>query len=89
MTGGGVVTITPDEVTLVIDSIDSEKDFSSAEEIERKKQEAEEHIASYNNNNPHKKSKKELMELEYQYLKYAAMQELIKHSSHQSSNSRR
>lgn len=88
VTGGGVVTITENEVILAIDSIDAEKDLSDAEEIERKKREAELHIANYSAENPTPKSQKERMELEYEYLKYAAMQELIKNSSYSSSTSR-
>lgn len=89
VTGGGVVTIEPEAVNIVIDSLDAEKDFSDNDEIARKKQEAEQHIAEYNSANPTPKSQKELMELEYQYLKYAAMQELVKNSSLRPANSRK
>lgn len=89
-TGGGVVTITPDDVTIVIDSLNSADQITDdADEIEKKKQEAEALIAEYRNQNKTEKSAKELMELEYQYLKYAAMQELVKNSSLRSPNARR
>ncbi len=89
VTGGGVVTITHENVTIVIDSLDNASELDTAEEIEKKKKEAEAMIAQYKNENKTEKSAKELMELEYQYLKYAAMQELVKNSSLRSSNSRR
>lgn len=88
ITGGGVVTITHDDVTIVIDSLDSTDDLESIDEIERKKQEAAKILADYKSENKSEKSPKELLELEYEYLKYAAMQELVKNSSLRSSNSR-
>ena len=89
ITGGGVITIDKDEVTIVIDSLDDTDSLDDAEEIEQKKQEAEAMISAYKSENKTEKSPKELMELEYQYLKYAAMQELVKNSSLRSSNSRK
>lgn len=89
VTGGGVVTIDEDVVTIVIDSLDDANSLSDEEEIARKKQEAESMMNAYKNENSSSKSAQELMELEYEYLKYAAMQELVKNSSLRSSNSRR
>lgn len=81
VTGGGVVTVAHDDVTIVIDSLDGTDSLSDADEIANKKKEAEEMLQKYRNENETDKSAKELMELEYQYLKYAAMQELVKNSS--------
>lgn len=88
VTGGGVVTISPDDVTIVIDSLDSADSLGDIAEIEKKKQEAAKILADYKSENKTDKSAKELMQLEYEYLKYAAMQELVKNSSLRSSNSR-
>lgn len=88
VTGGGVVTISPDDVTIVIDSLDSADSLGDIAEIEKKKQEAAKILADYKSENKTDKSPKELMQLEYEYLKYAAMQELVKNSSLRSSNSR-
>lgn len=88
VTGGGVVTISPDDVTIVIDSLDSADSLGDIAEIEKKKQEAAKILADYKSVHKTDKSAKELMQLEYEYLKYAAMQELVKNSSLRSSNSR-
>lgn len=89
VTGGGVITVTPDDITVVIDSIDDTESLDTAEDIERMKREAQAMIASYQAENPSDKTPERLMELEYQYLKYAAMQELVKNSSLRSSNARK
>ena len=73
ITGGGVITISPDEVVIVIDSIDDVTELDSEENIMKLKEEAEKMIKIYHNENPTDKDAQQAMELEYQYLKYAAM----------------
>lgn len=89
ITGGGVITITPEVVTIVLDAIDNVTNLMSEADIEKKKKEAQQIIDSYQWHHSEDRSVQEMMEAEYQYLRYAAMQELIKKSSLQSSNSRR
>lgn len=81
VSGGGVLTITPDDVTIVIDALDNAEQLSDADEIEKKKQEAARLIEEYKSENPTKLDPQRAMELEYEFLRYAAMQELVKNSS--------
>ena len=76
-----MLTITPDDVTIVIDALDDAEQLSDADEIEKKKQEAARLIEEYKSENPTELDPQRAMELEYEFLRYAAMQELVKNSS--------
>lgn len=47
ITGGGVITITPEDVTIVVDAIDSLKELMTEEEIVAKVEEAERLMDAY------------------------------------------
>lgn len=84
-----VVTISYDEVIIIIDSINSVDDLDDSENIEKLKNDAQKIMQDYQNNSTGDIDPKKAMELEYEYLKYSAMQKLIKQSSLNSSNSRK
>lgn len=88
ITGGGVLTITRDEIVMVIDSIDDISDLDTGDNIERLKNEAREMLKVYHNEHTTDINAQEAMELEFQYLKYAAMHEFIK-KTHVHSGGRR
>lgn len=71
------MTVTKEEVTMIVDSLD-EEDVMTEDEILAKKAEAETLMKNYHDENPTERDAGYLMELEYQYLKYAAMQEMSK-----------
>lgn len=77
VTGGGVLTVANSEVTMIVESLD-EEDALTLEEILEKKAEAEKLMQAYHDESPTDRDPQYVMELEYQYLKYAAMQEMNK-----------
>lgn len=75
-TGGGVLHITPESVTLVADLIENADALTDLEYIESQKQEAEAMMKTYREENGPAVDPKKLIDLEYELLKYTAMHRL-------------
>lgn len=74
--GGGVLNISPESVTIVADVIENGDHLTDLEYIESQKKEAEAMMASYRAENGNKIDPKRLIELEYELLKYTSMHRL-------------
>jgi F-type H+-transporting ATPase subunit epsilon len=74
--GGGVINISPESVTIVADVIENGDHLTDLAYIERQKKEAEELMKSYREENGDKIDPKRLIDLEYELLKYTAMHRL-------------
>lgn len=75
-TGGWVLNISPESCTIVADVIESEDKLSDLDYIESQKQEAENMMKAYREENGATIDPKKLIELEYELLKYTAMHRL-------------
>jgi F-type H+-transporting ATPase subunit epsilon len=87
-TGGGVLNISPDNCTVVADVIEGADHLSDLEYIESQKQEAENMMKQYREENGAAIDPKRLIELEYELLKYTAMHRLGQ-KYHESKGSRK
>lgn len=76
VSGGGVLNISPESVTIVADVIENGDHLSDLEYIESQKKEAEALMKNYREENGEKIDPKRLIELEYELLKYTAMHRL-------------
>ena len=74
--GGGVLNISPESVTIVADVIENGDRLTDLEYIESQKKEAEALMKSYREENGTKIDPKRLIDLEYELLKYTAMHRL-------------
>jgi F-type H+-transporting ATPase subunit epsilon len=74
--GGGVLNISPESVTIVADVIENGDHLTDLEYIESQKKEAEMLMKQYREENGDKVDPKRLIELEYELLKYTAMHRL-------------
>ena len=75
-TGGGVLNISPESCTVVADVIEGADHLSDLEYITSQKQEAENMMKAYREENGAAIDPKRLIELEYELLKYTAMHRL-------------
>jgi F0F1-type ATP synthase epsilon subunit len=75
-TGGGVLNIAPDTVTIVADVIQNADTLTDLAYIDSQKREAEELMKSYRAENGEIIDPKKLIEIEYELLKYTAMHRL-------------
>jgi F0F1-type ATP synthase epsilon subunit len=75
-TGGGVLNISPESCTIVADVIEDADHLSDLEYIASQKQEAENMMKAYREENGAAIDPKKLIELEYELLKYTAMHRL-------------
>ncbi len=76
VSGGGVLNISPESVTIVADVIENGDHLTDLEYIESQKKEAEAMMRNYREENGEKIDPKRLIELEYELLKYTAMHRL-------------
>ncbi len=76
VSGGGVLNISPESVTIVADVIENGDHLTDLEYIESQKKEAEALMRNYREENGEKIDPKRLIELEYELLKYTAMHRL-------------
>lgn len=74
--GGGVINISPESVTIVADMIEWWAALNDLEYIESQKKEAEVLMKAYREENGDKIDPKRLIDLEYELLKYTAMHQL-------------
>lgn len=74
--GGGVINISPENITIVADMIEGGAALDDLEYIESQKKEAEALMRSYREENGDKIDPKRLTDLEYELLKYTAMHQL-------------
>lgn len=74
--GGGVLNISPESVTIVADVIENGDHITDLEYIESQKKEALAMMESYRAENGDKIDPKRLIELEYELLKYTSMHRL-------------
>ena len=81
-TGGGVISINPERVTVVSEAMTSENELSDIEYIEAQKKEAKEMMDSYRAKHKEEMNTKHLIDLEYEFLKFTAMHELARRIKH-------
>jgi F-type H+-transporting ATPase subunit epsilon len=71
--GGGVLTITPTECTIIADMVTSEHTLGDLEYIQAQREEAKKYVENYKKENPEMLDPHRLVEIEYELLKYTAM----------------
>ena len=76
VSGGGVINISPESVTIVADVITNGDTLTDLEYIESQKKEAEALMQNYREENGSAIDPKRLIDLEYELLKYTAMHRL-------------
>ena len=76
VSGGGVIHISPESVTIVADVITNGDTLTDLEYIESQKKEAEALMQNYREENGSMIDPKRLIDLEYELLKYTAMHRL-------------
>ena len=76
VSGGGVINISPESVTIVADVITNGDTLTDLEYIESQKKEAEVLMQNYREENGSAIDPKRLIDLEYELLKYTAMHRL-------------
>jgi F-type H+-transporting ATPase subunit epsilon len=81
--GGGVLNISPESVTIVADVIENGDHLTDLEYIETQKREAEALVRNYREENGEAIDPKRLIELEYELLKYTAMHHLGQRHRHE------
>lgn len=81
--GGGVLNISPESVTIVADVIENGDHLTDLEYIETQKREAEALVRNYREENGESIDPKRLIELEYELLKYTAMHHLGERYRHE------
>jgi F-type H+-transporting ATPase subunit epsilon len=83
VTGGGVLNISPDTCTILADVVIADDDLTDLEYIQSQREEAEQLMKSYREENGAAIDPKRLIEIEYELLKYTAMHHLGKrHHDH-------
>lgn len=88
-TGGGVVHIAPESVTIVADVIENADNLTDLEYIETQKKEAEALVKSYRAENGTTIDPRRLIEIEYELLKYTAMHRLGQKHHHENLGARK
>ena len=81
-TGGGVISITSDRVTIIAESVEWNEALSDVDMIEQKKKEAEAMMKSYQAEHKGDMDPKHVIDLEYEFLRYTALHELHKRMQH-------
>lgn len=76
VSGGGVVNITPDTVTILSDVLEKGEDILDLEYIEAQKKEAQDLVAAYKAENGAEVDPRRLIAIEHDLLRYSAMHEL-------------
>ena len=76
VSGGGVINISPESVTIVADVITNGDTLTDLEYIESQKKEAEALMQNYREENGSAIDPKRLIDLDYELLKYTAMHRL-------------
>lgn len=89
VSGGGVINISPESLTIVADVIENGDHLTDLEFIESQKKEAEALMRSYREENGEKIDPKRLIELEYELLKYTAMHRLGQRYQHENTTGAR
>ncbi|GAB0174461.1 MAG: hypothetical protein HHAS10_03400 [Candidatus Altimarinota bacterium] len=89
VSGGGVLNISPESVTIVADVIENGDHLTDLEYIAAQKKEAEELMRIYKEENGDKVDQKHLIELEYELLKYTAMHRLGQRQQHENTTGSR
>ncbi len=87
--GGGVLNISPESVTIVADVIENGDHLTDMEYIDSQKKEAEALMQAYRDENGDKVDPKRLLELEYELLKYTAMHRLGQRQHHENTTGSR
>jgi F-type H+-transporting ATPase subunit epsilon len=87
--GGGVLNISPESVTIVADVIENGDHLTDLEYIDAQKKEAETLMTAYRAENGDKVDPKRLIELEYELLKYTAMHRLGERNQHENTTGSR
>jgi F0F1-type ATP synthase epsilon subunit len=75
-TGGGVLNISPESTTIVADMITADDSLSDLDYITTQKQEAENMMKAYRDENGAVIDPKKLIDLEYELLKFTTMHRL-------------
>lgn len=81
-TGGWVISVTLDQVTIISEFVEWEDGVSDIEYITLRKKEAEALMLAYQEENKGAINPKHLIDLEYKFLQYTAMHELHKRIQH-------
>lgn len=76
VSGGGVVNITPERVTILSDILERGEDIRDLEYIEAQKKEAQELMEAYKVENGADVDPRRLIAIEHDLLRYSAMHEL-------------